>query len=93
MISTDQFTEYNVGCPAYIDAFNGRIPCIVVEVMKPGANGHLIGHNEIKVRVTKTTKGYRRGEILTRSAAYTPPRRCYRQNGYSSRILTDYQYV
>lgn len=86
-------TAYGVGTKAYVDSFGGMIPCVVTEIHKPNANGIVIGHDELTVRIEETRGGYTKGEIVKRSAAYTPPRKHRILRGYSYRINTAYKYV
>lgn len=85
--------EFTAGTEAYIDTFGGMVPCTVLLVNKP-CNGRRIGdHDELTVRVDKTMAGYRKGEIVNRSAAYTPPKVCRIKRQYEYRINTLYAYV
>lgn len=86
-------TPYGVGTKAYVDSFAGMIPCVVTEIHKPNANGIVIGQEELTVRIEETRGGYAKGEIVKRSAAYTPPRKQRILRGYSYRINTAYKYV
>lgn len=83
---------FGINSKAFIDSFGGLIPCIVREIRKV-ANGHIVGErNELLVEVSVTMGGYKKGELVERSACYTPPRRMIVRKKYSSRILTNYQY-
>lgn len=84
---------YGVGTKAYVDSFAGLIPCVVTQIHKPNANGITIGRDELTVRMEETRGGYTKGEIVTRSAAYTPPQKQCVRRDYSRRILTAYKYV
>lgn len=86
-------TEHGVNTPAYIDSFGGMVPCIVIEIHE-SCDGTRIGQrDQLTVRVEKTMAGYRKGEIVQCSAAYTPPRSCRFLKGYFYRIRTNYRYV
>jgi hypothetical protein len=75
---------YRAGTKAFLDTlFSGMIRCTVLAVLRR-CNGRLIGHDDLTVRVDETKGGYREGEVLQRSAAYTPPR--------SQRYLRDHFY-
>jgi hypothetical protein len=86
-------TQFTAGTPAFIDSFGGMVPCTVIEVHTP-CNGRRIGpRNELTVRVDKTMAGYRKGEVLQRNAAYTPPKVCRIKGQFFYRIQTTYEYV
>lgn len=97
MLTIEQRLEhaksYGVGTKVYIDSFGGMIPCTVIEILKSGANGIQIGHDELTVKVEETRGGYTKGEIVTRSAAYTPPRKQRFLRSHSYRINTAYKYM
>lgn len=86
------FAEYGPKTTAFLDTFSGMIPCVVTEVLKPGANGKRIGRNEVKIRITKDVGAYRKGEILTESASNVVPRNHRIKRGYTYRINVMYQY-
>lgn len=85
--------SYGVGTKAFVDTFGGMVPCVVTEIHKPNANGIVIGHNELTVRITETRAGYVKGELVMRSAASTPPRKHRFLRGYSYRINVNYKYA
>ena len=84
---------YGVGTKSYVDSFGGMIPCVVIAILKPNANGIVIGHDELTVKIEETRGGYTKGEIVTRSAAYTPPRKHRILRGSQYRINTAYKYA
>jgi|688.fasta_scaffold03312_55 hypothetical protein len=85
--------SYGVGTKAFIDSlFGGMIRCVVVEIHKPKANGIRVDHDEISVKVEENKGGYHKGEIVKRSAAYTPPRQQRYTQGAFYRINTAYKY-
>ena len=86
--------SYGVGTPAFIDTFGGMVKCKVIEIHKPNANGFSIGKSdEITVEVEENKGGYAKGEIVQRSAAYTPPRKQRFTKGYAYRVNTAYKYA
>lgn len=86
-------TSYGVGTPAFIDTFGGMVKCKVIEVHKLNSNGFSIGQNEITVEVQENKGGYAQGELVQRSAAYTPPRKQRFLEGHAYRINTAYKYA
>jgi hypothetical protein len=87
-----EVTAYGVGTKAYIDGFGGMVPCTVTKILKPGANGRIIGNEEIEVVITETMAGYTAGEHVKCSAAYTPPRAQRLVRGYHYRVNVNYSY-
>lgn len=86
--------SYGVGTKAYVDSFGGMIRCTVIAVHKPAALGFQVGSvDEISVCMDETRGGYTQGEIVQRSAAYTPPCTQMFVRDYSYRINTGYKYV
>ena len=84
--------SYGPGTKAYIDSFNGLVPCVVVEVIPP--HGDIRKHDtRVIVRITRTGKGYRAGELVEFGPHTVPPRDCVRRKRLGVAIRMDYQYV
>lgn len=68
------------GCSAYLDTFNGLIPCKVIG---------WADHNPrlLTVKVTRTKGPYRAGEIIHESPLWTPPKDRIRRREYSTTIM------
>ena len=93
MVDTNHFRSYGVGTKAFIDGFGPMVPVTVIEILENNANGLIIGHKQIRVRVDKTMGGYRKGEELLQSAAHCPPRKQRFLRDYFYRINVCYKYV
>lgn len=89
---TEAWPTYGVGTKAFMDTFAGLIPCTVVEIHVPKARGWVCGRQEeLTVQVDEDGHGYAKGELLKRSAFFTPPR-VHRRTGILYRINTGYVY-
>ena len=62
-----------VGCKAYVDTFDGLIPCKVEAIS--GHSGTASSAHTITVRLTATRKAWRKGEVIQRSALSIVPRK------------------
>jgi hypothetical protein len=83
---------YGAGKQAMIDSFGGMIPCVVKKVIEPG-RGQYPTEGKVQVEVTKSVGGYRKGEIVERSASYIVPCGYLRRGKYSSSINTLYRWA
>ena len=76
------------GCDAYLDTFSGLVPVKVLRVLSTSRLPlHPIPTTEAEVEVTRTVKGYKRGEKITFSTRYTIPKGAIVTRGYHRRIL------
>jgi len=87
--------SYGPGTKAYIDSFNGLVPCVVVAVNVDNPyNGDLRKYGtRVTVKVTRTGHGYQAGELVEFSGDRVPPRECVRRRRTNVTISLDYQYV
>lgn len=92
-MNTDNYTTYGVGTKAYLDTFAGMVPCVVTEILRPGANGKLITRDDVVIKLTQTVQAYKKGEILTESASSVVPRKQIIERKYSRRVNVCYKYV
>ena len=91
----EKMKKFGVGTKAYIDSFNGLVPCKVVgiNVIKPYMNELRKYGTAVTVKVTRTGHGYKAGELVEFSGDRVPPRECVRRRRTNVTICMDYQYV
>jgi hypothetical protein len=84
--------NYGVNTPVYLDTFGGVVKGKVIKVNRP-CNGIIHGNfDDLLVEVQETAHGYQLGEVVTRSAAYTPPRKHRKLRDGHYRIDTNYKF-
>ena len=87
---------YGKGAKLFCDfPFGGKPEAVCLKVIEPG-DGNLIGQGQIRVRLTKTVKAYRKGEVLTLPANSAVPKaqRLRPKRGeFFTRIATNYQWT
>jgi len=87
-----QMKTYPTGTLAFLDTFAGMIPCKVIKILIDGANGKIVGHDELEIELTKSIGAYRKGEILTESASNVVPRPHRIKRQFDYRINNLYRY-
>lgn len=69
------------GISAYFDSFAGLVPVKVLSILRDHS-----GHTA-EVRVTRTVKAYKKGDVFTSETRWIVPSRAIRRRRYSTVIL------
>lgn len=64
-----------IGSLAYIDGFNGLVPCKVIAIKRIVDRAPSLRMTDCTVKVTARRYGYKLGEIVTYSASLVVPRK------------------
>lgn len=74
--------NHKAGELAYLDSFDGLIPCKVLKITKESgqysSNSPSIINTRVQVKITANAGGYDKGEIVEYSAIAIIPRNCVR---------------
>lgn len=73
------------GIAARFDTFNGLVPCRVLSVAGE-SRPYASSSQRVRIRITRTGRGYRAGEIIGTSALRVVPVRSIRRRRYSNTI-------
>lgn len=74
---------------AYLDSFNGLIPCKVKRLINPHNQPMETSANtsvDCEIEITKTIGAYRKGETLIRSSIHVIPSKNIKRGKYKIRI-------
>ena len=89
--------QYTVGASVFCDFhFGGKPPGRVVEVVEEGqGNGRGKHIGEIRVRITKNSGAYKKGEVVRVSArdCVPVPQEFKKRGSFYCWVNTDYQFV
>lgn len=88
--------KFGIGTKSFYETFSGLVPCIVTGVHRTEleCDGRYVGPlDAIEFKLTADRGAYKRGEILTSSAADVPPRVMVRRRRCGATVRTNYTYT